>query len=127
MTLLRSARFPAILLLVAAARGLARANSAAADTAFAMQHAHLGLPGTPFDLSVGHWISDGLLAVFFFVVAVELQFELTAGELRSARRAVQPAIAALGGVIVPIAVYVAIAGPSGLTAGWPVSTATDIA
>jgi len=127
MTLLRSARFPAILLLVAAALGLALANSAAADTAFAIQHAHLGLPGTPFDLSVGHWISDGLLAVFFFVVAVELQFELTAGELRSARRAVQPAIAALGGVIVPIAVYVAIAGPSGLTAGWPVSTATDIA
>ncbi|MBN9155741.1 MAG: Na+/H+ antiporter NhaA [Microbacterium sp.] len=127
MTLLRSARFPAILLLVAAALGLALANSAAADTAFAIQHAHLGLPGTPFDLSVGHWISDGLLAVFFFVVAVELQFELTAGELRSARRAVQPAIAALGGVIAPIAVYVAITGPSGLTAGWPVPTATDIA
>jgi Na+:H+ antiporter, NhaA family len=127
MKLLRSARFPAILLLAAAALGLVIANSPAAETAFAIQHAHVGIPDTAFDLSIGHWISDGLLAVFFFVVAVELQFELTAGELRSARRAVQPAIAALGGVIVPIGVYLAVAGPSGLVDGWPVPTATDIA
>jgi Na+:H+ antiporter, NhaA family len=127
MALLRSARFPAILLLIAAALGLVLANSPLASAAFAVQHAHLGIPGTAFDLSVGHWISDGLLAVFFFVMAVELQYELTTGELRSARRALIPAIAALGGVIVPIGVYLAVAGPSGLVAGWPVPTATDIA
>ncbi|WP_029144592.1 Na+/H+ antiporter NhaA [Microbacterium luticocti] len=127
MTLLRSARFPAVLLLAAAACGLLLANTPAADAAFAVQHVHLGIPGTPFWLDVGEWIADGLLAVFFFVVAVELQFELTAGELRSARRAVLPAIAAAGGVIVPIALYLVVAVPGDAAAGWPVPTATDIA
>jgi NhaA family Na+:H+ antiporter len=72
-------------------------------------------------------VSDGLLAVFFFVVSVELQFELTRGDLRSPRRALQPAIAAAGGVITPIIVYLAFTVGRGPTAGWPVPTATDIA
>jgi NhaA family Na+:H+ antiporter len=131
VALLRSARFPAVLLLVAAALGLLIANLPFGEAVLAVQHAHIGIPGTPFDLSVGHWISDGLLAIFFFTVAVELQYELTAGELRSARRAVLPAIAAAGGVLVPIAVYLAItmgsgAGPEQVI-GWPIPTATDIA
>ena len=78
-------------------------------------------------LASSHWIQDGLLAVFFFVVAVELQFELTAGQLNSARKALQPAIAAAGGVLVPIAVYLAFAGGTDAAAGWPIPTATDIA
>lgn len=130
MSLLRSARFPALLLLAAAAGGLLLANSPAADAAFAVQGAHLGIPGTILDLSVGHWISDGLLAVFFFTVSVELQFELTQGELADKRRAVQSAIAALGGVLVPIAVYLAVVAASGQSdqaAGWPIPTATDVA
>ncbi|WP_036321632.1 Na+/H+ antiporter NhaA, partial [Microbacterium sp. B24] len=77
--------------------------------AFAVADAHLGIPGI-VDLSVRHWISDGLLAVFFFIAAVELQFELTSGQLASPRRAVLPAIAAAGGVIVPVVLYVLIAG-----------------
>ena len=52
-------------------------------------------------LSVGHWISDGLLAIFFFIVAVELKHELVVGELNSLKKAIHPAIAAVGGVIVP--------------------------
>jgi len=131
VTLLRSARFPAVLLLVAAALGLVIANLPFGEGVLAVQHARVGMPGTPFDLSVGHWISDGLLAIFFFTVAVELQYELTAGELRSARRAVLPAIAAAGGVLVPIVVYLAITMGSGAgaeeVAGWPIPTATDIA
>ena len=86
MSLLRSARFPAVVLLLAAALGLVVANSplgAAVDDAM---HAYLGIPGF-FELSVSHWIKDGLLAVFFFVVAVELQYELTSGQLNSARKA----------------------------------------
>ncbi len=126
MSLLRSARFPALLLLLAAAAGLVVANSPAAAAAEAIVSAHVGIRGF-LDLSVSHWISDGLLAVFFFVVAVELQFELTRGQLNSARRAVQPAIAAAGGVIIPIAVYLAVAGGSDAARGWPVPTATDIA
>lgn len=126
MALLRSARFPAVLLLLAASLGLGLANSPAASGVFAVADAHLGIPGV-IDLSVRHWISDGLLAIFFFVAAVELQYELTAGQLNSARRAVLPAIAAAGGVIIPIAVFVAIAGGSDAASGWPIPTATDIA
>ncbi len=127
MQLLRSDRFPAILLLTAAAVGLIVANSPLAGAAFALQHAEVGIPGTPFELSAGHWISDGLLAVFFFTVAVELQYELTNGELRSIRRAVLPGVAAAGGVIVPIVLYLAVTAGTGVEAGWPIPTATDIA
>ncbi|GAA3766729.1 Na+/H+ antiporter NhaA [Microbacterium kribbense] len=127
MTLLRSARFPAILLLAAAACGLLLANTSAAGGAFFVQGLPLGIPGTPFFHTVGEWISDALLVAFFFTVAVELQFELTAGQLRSVRRAVLPAIAAAGGVAVPVAAYLIVAAPAGLAAGWPVPTATDIA
>lgn len=127
MKLLRSARFPAILLLSAAILALIVANSPLGEAAKELQHAHLGVPGGTFDLSIGHWIQDGLLAIFFFAVAVELQYELTSGELRSPRRAVQPAIAAVGGVVVPIAVYLAFTLGSGVEDGWPIPTATDIA
>ena len=131
MALLRSARLPAILLLGAAALGLIVANAPFGAAVLDLQHSHIGVPGTPFDLSVGHWISDGLLAVFFFTVAVELQYELTAGELRSGRRAALPAIAAAGGVLLPIGVYLAVTLGSGsrgeVVSGWPIPTATDIA
>lgn len=126
MKLLRSTRFPALLLLLAAVVGLVIANSAWGEAAQAVKAAHVGIPGV-VDLSVGHWISDGLLAVFFFVAAVELQFELTSGQLNSPRTALQPAIAAAGGVIVPIVVYLIIAGGAGTARGWPIPTATDIA
>jgi NhaA family Na+:H+ antiporter len=89
-------------------------------------HAYVGIPGI-FALSIDHWIADGLLAIFFFVVAVELQYELTRGELNSFRKALQPAIAAAGGVLVPIAVYLLIAGGTDVSQGWLVPTATDIA
>ena len=126
MSLLRSARFPAIVLLVAAALGLIVANSAVGPAVDDAMHAYLGIPGV-FELSLSHWIKDGLLAVFFFVVAVELQYELTNGQLNSARKALQPAIAAAGGVVVPIAVYAAFAWGSEAAGGWPIPTATDIA
>lgn len=126
MALLRSARFPAVLLLIAAVVGLALANSPWALAAQAVKGTYLVIPGV-VELSVGHWISDGLLAIFFFVAAVELQYELTSGRLNSARTALQPAIAAAGGVLVPIAVYVLVAGGSEAARGWPIPTATDIA
>jgi len=126
MSLLRSARFPAVLLLIAAALGLVLANSVLGEAAFAVKDAYIGIPGV-FEMSVGHWVQDGLLAIFFFVAAVELQYELTSGQLASARRAIRPAIAAAGGVIVPIAIYLSIAHSGDVVAGWPIPTATDIA
>ncbi|KAA9105658.1 Na+/H+ antiporter NhaA [Microbacterium rhizomatis] len=127
MTLLRSARFPALLLLIAAIAGIVVANTPIGADVIGFMQLHVGVAGTAVDLSLAHWVSDGLLAVFFFSVSIELQFELTRGELRSFRKAVQPAIAAAGGVIVPIAIYLAITAGSGLESGWPIPTATDIA
>ncbi|MBU4464827.1 MAG: Na+/H+ antiporter NhaA [Actinobacteria bacterium] len=127
MALLRSARFPAILLLTAAIAGLVIANSPIGAAVIEFAGEHVGIPGTPVDLSLLHWVSDGLLAVFFFGVSVELQYELTRGELSSVRRAIQPAIAAAGGVIVPVTVYLVVTAGSGLESGWPIPTATDVA
>lgn len=126
MSLLRSARFPAIVLLGAAILALIIANSPLGPSALAVKDAYIGIPGV-FEMSVGHWIQDGLLAVFFFIVAVELQFELTSGELNSARKALQPAIAAAGGVIVPIGIFLAFSAGTDSARGWPIPTATDIA
>lgn len=126
MSLLRSERFPAIVLLAAAAAGLIVANSAAGPAVDEVMHVAVGIPGL-FELSAAHWVKDGLLALFFFVVAVELQYELTNGQLNSLRKAIQPAIAAAGGVLAPILVYLAISGGSDAAGGWPIPTATDIA
>ena len=126
MSLLRSARFPAIVLLASAILALVLANSPLGPAIAAVKGAYVGIPGV-FEMSVGHWVQDGLLAIFFFIVAVELQFELTNGELNSARKAMQPAIAAAGGVVVPIAVFLLFAGGSEAVDGWPIPTATDIA
>ncbi|MGX1701874.1 Na+/H+ antiporter NhaA [Microbacterium sp. NPDC055357] len=126
MSLLRSARFPAVILLAAAILGLVLANSPIGPAIAEIKGTYLGIPGV-FEMSVGHWVQDGLLAIFFFVVAIELQYELTAGELNSARKALQPAIAAAGGVLVPIGVFLLFAGGSDAAGGWPIPTATDIA
>ena len=127
MTLIRSERIAAVLLLVAAAAGLIVANSPVGSGLIAFWTEHRGIPGTPFDLSIGHWVSDGLLAVFFFVAAVELKNELVVGQLNTRAKAIRPAIAALRGVIVPALVYLVIAAPAGFAGGWPIPTATDIA
>ena len=127
MGFIRSERVAAFLLLAAAALGLILANTAIGPALMDIQDAHLAIPGTPLDLSVGHWISDGLLAVFFFIVAVELKNEFAVGQLNSVGKAVRPAIAALGGVIVPALIYLAITAGSGYSGGWPIPTATDIA
>ncbi|HWU46682.1 MAG TPA: Na+/H+ antiporter NhaA [Humibacter sp.] len=127
MSLIRSERSAAAILLGAAALGLILANTAAGPTLLALQHAEVGPAGLHLDLSVGHWISDGLLAIFFFIVAIELKHELVAGELNSVRKAAHPAIAAVGGVLVPALVFLAFTSGSGYERGWPVPTATDIA
>ncbi|WP_394552688.1 Na+/H+ antiporter NhaA [Agromyces sp. MMS24-JH15] len=127
MHVLRSERFAALLLLAAAALGLILANLPFGDALVAAKEAHLDLPWLGLDLSAGHWASDGLLAVFFFIVAVELKRELVIGELNSPAKALLPAIAAAGGVIVPSLVYVAFTAGTPTVNGWPVPTATDIA
>jgi NhaA family Na+:H+ antiporter len=79
-------------------------------------------------LSVGHWINDGLMAVFFLVVATEIRHEMTDGELSRPGQAALPVVAALGGMAVPALVYLAVVwGHPGLARGWAIPSATDIA
>lgn len=127
MSLLRSERFSAMLLVAAAAAGLVLANSPLADAAHAVEGFHLGIPAIGLDLSVGHWVKDGLLAIFFFIAAIELRHELQHGELDSPRKALVPTVAAVGGVIVPAVVFLLLVRDPDLSQGWPIPTATDIA
>ena len=125
-TIFRSERYAAISLAGAAALGLFLANSVAGPGLIELSHSYVGFPAIGLELSIAHWITDALLAVFFFIIAVELRHELTVGELSSFKKALAPGIAALGGVFIPAAVYLSIAGAD-YARGWPIPTATDIA
>jgi NhaA family Na+:H+ antiporter len=78
--------------------------------------------------SVLDWVKEGLMAVFFFVVGLEIKYEVLKGELANPRRLALPILAALGGMVAPALVYLAVnAGPGGAPRGWPIPVATDIA
>lgn len=127
MSLLRSERASAGLLLGAAVLGLLLANLPTGPGLLAIKNHHLDIPALGLELSVGHWISDGLLALFFFVVAVDLKHELIRGDLNSVSKAIVPAIAAIGGVAVPAGIFALVTAGTKYTEGWPIPTATDIA
>ncbi|MCU1636426.1 MAG: sodium:proton antiporter [Cryobacterium sp.] len=127
MSFIRSERFAAGLLLLAAVIGLVVANTPLGQALLDVADQHRPIGFLSLDLSLRHWISDGLLAVFFFVVAVELKRELVIGDLNTLGKAALPALAALGGVAVPACVYLVITAGTPLSGGWPVPTATDIA
>ena len=117
------------LLLAATAVALVFANTAAVDGYEAVRDARFGIPALRLDLSTSSWAADGLLAIFFFVVGLELKEEFVVGRLRDPRAAALPIAAAVGGVIVPALIFVAIAASAGGDAlrGWAIPTATDIA
>ncbi|MDQ2660571.1 MAG: Na+/H+ antiporter NhaA, partial [Actinomycetota bacterium] len=127
MNVLRSERWASALLLIAAVLGLVFANLPFGPALIELKNEHIDLAWLGLDLSAGHWISDGLLAVFFFIVAVELRRELVIGELNSLSKALLPAIAAVGGVIVPAAIFLGFTAGTDTVDGWPIPTATDIA
>ncbi len=115
-----------LLLMAAAAVALVLANSPAAPA----YHAALATEFTigAARLSVLLWINDALMAMFFLLVGLEIKRELLTGELSSLRRAAMPAIAALGGMLVPALIYVAFNfGDAATLRGWAVPAATDIA
>lgn len=117
------------LLMAGAVVALVWANSPLANSYTAMRDHRVGPAAVHLDLTLGTWAADGLLAIFFFVVGLELKREFVAGDLRDPRRAAIPIFAALGGVVVPALVYLAVNLRSGGGAldGWAVPTATDIA
>jgi NhaA family Na+:H+ antiporter len=118
-----------IILLVFAIAALILANSAWAPlyTAFWEARVSIGMGDRTFTLSLHQWINDGLMAIFFLLVGLEIKRELLAGELASVKQAALPIAAALGGMVVPAALYWSL-NPSGASAaGWGIPMATDIA
>src|ERR1700710_305834 len=68
-------------------------------------HLNVGIGDASIDESLGHWVNDGLMTLFFFLISLEIKRELVPGELRHPKRAALPIIAALGGIVVPIAIF----------------------
>jgi len=111
-----------LILMGTAAVALVVANSALAPAYFDALGAYVG------PLSVGHWVNDGLMAVFFLLVGLEIKREMLDGQLASWSNRALPGIAAAGGMLVPALIYLAFNGGSADTArGWAIPTATDIA
>ena len=111
--ILRKETVGGVLLLVAAAAALGWANSPWSATYKAVSEFSFGPESLHLHLSVSAWAADGLLAIFFFVVGLELKREFVAGDLRDPARAALPIAAAVGGMVVPAAVYIGIWVPSG--------------
>ncbi|WP_309073308.1 Na+/H+ antiporter NhaA [Paenarthrobacter sp.] len=126
--ILRKETVGGALLVTAAVIALIWANSPAADSYFALRDFKIGYEPWHLELSLGTWAADGLLAIFFFLVGLELKREFVAGDLRKFSKSIVPVAAAAGGVAVPALVYVAInVGSPETLRGWAIPTATDIA
>ncbi|HKK15042.1 MAG TPA: Na+/H+ antiporter NhaA, partial [Gammaproteobacteria bacterium] len=118
-----------VVLLFSALCALILANSPVGHAYESALHTSIGVRVGPFELtkSLQHWINDGLMTLFFFLVGLEIKGEVLVGSLASLRQAALPAIAALGGVIMPAVIY-SLINPEGIAArGWGIPMATDIA
>jgi Na+:H+ antiporter, NhaA family len=117
-----------LVLLLAAGAALLCANTPLAPYYHAAMESSFGIgpAGSAISMTIGDWFSEGLLAIFFLLVGLEIRREVTGGALVDPRAAVLPVVAAIGGVLAPAAIYLAL--NSGPTApGWAVPTATDVA
>jgi NhaA family Na+:H+ antiporter len=118
-----------VLLIVATVLALLWANSQLSDSYFHLWETQVSVRAGQYGISKDllHWINDGLMVIFFFVVGLEIKREVLVGELSSPRLAALPIVAAIGGMIVPAIIYVAfnLSGPA--RSGWAIPMATDIA
>ncbi|HYI25463.1 MAG TPA: Na+/H+ antiporter NhaA, partial [Thermomicrobiales bacterium] len=122
MRFLRSEPAAAVVLLASAMLAMLVANSPLADTYDRILHANV------LGLSVQHWINDGLMAVFFLLVGLEIKEELLDGALSTWRARALPGLAAVGGMVAPSLVFIAINRGDALhLKGWAIPSATDIA
>lgn len=125
---LRQETVGGILLLLAALAGIVAANTALAGRYDDLATTVVGPAALGLDLPLYKWAGDGLLAIFFFIAGLELKRELVVGTLRQPSAAAVPVAAALAGMVVPAALYLAVSGlESGTTQGWGIPMATDIA
>jgi len=119
-----------LVLLLAAIVALILSNTNLSNLYFAVLDTHLliGTKNFGLDLSILHWINDALMAIFFFIVTLEIKREFIQGELSKPKQALLPIIGAIGGMAVPAIIYVIINLETGQTLrGWAIPTATDIA
>ena len=117
------------MLISAAVLALILANSPLSEGYNAVLHSEVSVTAGPYTLKadVLHWVNDGLMAVFFFLVGLEVKREVLVGELAGWRKASLPIAGALGGMVVPALIYLAINQGEPTVRGWGVPTATDIA
>ena len=118
-----------VVLLVCSLTALVWANSPWADRYFEILHTYIGVSwgDASFKLSLQHWVNDGLMVLFFFVVGLEIKREISVGELSSLGQAALPVAAAIGGMVVPALAYVALNLGGEGAVGWGIPMATDIA
>jgi len=118
-----------LLLLTCTVIALVWANSPWADSYFELLHTYVGVSwgDASFKLSLHHWINDGLMVVFFFVVGLEIKREMVVGELSSFEKAGLPVAAAIGGMVVPAALFTFLNYGDVGSRGWGIPMATDIA
>lgn len=118
-----------IVLLVCTIVALAWANSPYAASYFALwkNHVSVGIGDWTLSKTLHHWINDGLMVIFFFMVGLEIKREMLVGELASLRKSLFPILAAIGGMVGPALIYVALNAGTPEISGWGVPMATDIA
>jgi len=119
----------ALLLMAAAVVALVLANSGLAKAYEFLVHLPTGISigNWSLEMSLHHWVNEGLMALFFFVVGMELKREMLVGELADRRQAALPIVAAIGGMIVPALIYLALNPGGDAARGWGIPMATDIA
>ena len=118
-----------LLLMAMAIVAMVLANGPLAAAYAHILHTPIGvsISSWKLELTLHHWVNDGLMALFFFVVGLELKREFLVGELASMRNAVLPIAAAVGGMVVPALVYFALNPEGPAAVGWGIPMATDIA
>lgn len=126
---LQSQVFGSLVLIGTTATALVWANSQWGDVYYELSHLYVGVKAGDwsFELTVSHWIKDGLMAIFFFVVGLEIKREMVVGELSSVDKAMLPVCAALGGALVPAGLYWLFNQSGEPAMGWGIPMATDIA
>ncbi|MFJ8183565.1 Na+/H+ antiporter NhaA [Streptomyces sp. NPDC096105] len=117
------------LLLIAVAVALLWANSPWSESYFSLWHteASVAVGDARLSMDLAHWVNDGLMALFFFVIGLEVRYELSVGALNSRERIMIPGLAGLGGMVVPVLFYLAITQGGEAAGGWGIVIGTDTA
>jgi NhaA family Na+:H+ antiporter len=125
---LKDETFAGALLMISALIAIIVANSSQSSWYFDLLSYKFEIPFLSLNLTIAHWVSDGLLAIFFFIAGLELKHELVHGSLSDKSRAIVPVVAALAGMLIPIGIFtLMVRGDEEAIQGWAIPMATDIA